>query len=535
MRAKVSPRGEGEARGRVKSSRKLPPPILSARCVKAGSIPTEELKSTLTPPPSKSAAVQKADVAQVALDSGTLSPNAANGADEECLAPANHAMTPTLCARERFSNGVGHRLGVTQWLNADSNPSNGTDHLKAVTHAPPVGSTSSPESANAIASPTIALPTPPLSPGSANTVASPIYRLPTSPLPPEPTTLAMSPTSLMSVPPFSSESLKAQASPIPELPTPPLSPEPTTIYSLPKLAVSVPPFSEFDHCTCDAHTDNVELAPHHTDAINEIREQWRRRQAWHQQEKSLTLSAKAMCRRLVAKGEEKAELKDADALYAAMLGKGAHPLSEVAFGATFPIIEARDCIERHRKAVEKRLAKLAASLPIAEFIKTDQMRGVGIGSLAAVIGEAGDLGAYANPAKLWKRMGLAVMPDGRQRRIAGAAALLHGYSPRRRSVMWNIGDCIVKAGGPLRQLYDERKAVEHAKATAEGLTVAPAAKIPKASADLFRSEGHVHNRAKRYVEKRVLLLLWRAWRVQGAAVSRNSEPVRVEVEEALVA
>lgn len=264
--------------------------------------------------------------------------------------------------------------------------------------------------------------------------------------------------------------------------------------------------SEGGHSSREHHSFTASLAP----TIDEIREQWRRRQSWHRAEKSLTLAAKAMCRRLVAKGEEKAELKEADSLYSAALGKGAHPLSDVAFGAIFPIIEARDGMEKHRKAVEKRLAKLANGLPIAPFVES--MRGVGIGSLAAIVGEAGDLSMYANPAKLWKRMGLAVMPDGRQRKVAGAAAMEHGYSPQRRSVMWNIGDCIVKAGGPLRELYDARKLVEHEKAKAEGLTVAPAGKIPKKDADKYRSEGHIHNRSKRYVEKRVLLLLWREWR-----------------------
>ena len=278
-----------------------------------------------------------------------------------------------------------------------------------------------------------------------------------------------------------------------------------------RFARGLPTFlSEVGQLANDIHASLADLAPSHLQAIDEIREQWRRRQAWHRAEKSLTLAAKAMCRRLVAKGEEKAELKEADSLYRAAIGKGEHPLSDIAFGAIFPIIEARDSIEKNRKAVEKRLAKLASTLPVAPVIES--MRGVGIGSLAAIIGEAGNLGNYSNPAKLWKRMGLAVMPDGRQRKIAGAAALLHGYSPQRRSVMWNIGDCIIKAGGPLREIYDARKEVEHAKAKAEGLTVCPANKIPKSAPEKYRSEGHIHNRAKRYTEKRVLVLIWKAWR-----------------------
>lgn len=223
--------------------------------------------------------------------------------------------------------------------------------------------------------------------------------------------------------------------------------------------------------------------------IAEIREQWRRRQAWHRAEKSLTLQAKALCRRLAEGGDK----KEADTIYKAALGKGSHAMADVALAAMLPLDEARKAIETHRKAVEKRLTKLAAGLPVAGWVES--VRGVGLLSLAAIVGEAGDLGAYANPAKLWKRLGLAVMPDGtRQRRIGGVDALDHGYSPARRSVVWNIGACIVKAGGPLKAVYDARKAYE---------------------AERVATKAHAHNRAQRYVEKRFLRDLWSVWRRGG--------------------
>lgn len=219
--------------------------------------------------------------------------------------------------------------------------------------------------------------------------------------------------------------------------------------------------------------------------IAELLEQWRRRQAWHRAEKSLTLQAKALCRRLVA--GDKAE---AEKVFAAAYGKGEHEMAEVAFAATVPLIDARKSIETHRKMVEKRLVKLAKSLPVAPYVES--VRGVGLLSLAAIVGEAGDLSNYSNPAKLWKRLGLAVMPDGsRQRRVSGEAAVEHGYSPARRAVVWNIGACIVKAGGPLKAVYDARKLYE---------------------ADRVATKGHAHNRAQRYVEKRFIRDLWAAWR-----------------------
>lgn len=223
--------------------------------------------------------------------------------------------------------------------------------------------------------------------------------------------------------------------------------------------------------------------------IAEIREQWRRRQAWHRAEKSLTLQAKALCRRL-AEGGDKGE---ADKIYRAAQGKGSHPMADVALAAMLPLDEARKTIEGHRRRVEKRLTELAKLLPVAAWV--EGTRGVGVLSLAAIVGEAGDLSNYANAAKLWKRLGLAVMPDGtRQRRIGGADALDHGYSPARRSVVWNIGACIVKAGGPLKAIYDARNVYE---------------------AERVATKAHAHNRAQRYVEKRFLRMLWSVWRNGG--------------------
>ncbi|MEZ2410557.1 hypothetical protein AB6806_27550 [Bosea sp. RCC_152_1] len=239
---------------------------------------------------------------------------------------------------------------------------------------------------------------------------------------------------------------------------------------------------EVDQTPCGSHEIIVDLAP----IIAEIREQWRRRQAWHRAEKSLTLQARALCRRLAEGGDK----KEAEAIYNAAFSKGAHEMAEIALAAIFPLTEARDGVEKHRKLVEKRLVKLAKELPVASWVES--VRGVGLASLAAIIGEAGDLSAYDNPAKLWKRMGLAVMPDGgRQRRIGGVEALDHGYSPARRSVMWNLGACIVKAGGPLKDVYDVRKLYE---------------------AERVETKMHAHNRAQRYVEKRFLRDLWSRWR-----------------------
>lgn len=225
----------------------------------------------------------------------------------------------------------------------------------------------------------------------------------------------------------------------------------------------------------------ADLAP----IIAEIREQWRMRQAWHRAEKSLTLQAKALCRRLTEDGDK----AEADRIYKAAIGKGEHPMADTAFAAIFPLVEGRKSVETARKQVEKRLGVLAADLPAAHWVAHTQ--GFGLLSLAAVVGEAGDLSDYPTVAKLWKRMGLAVMPSGRQRKVAGAEGIEHGYSPRRRVVLWAIGSSMIKTGGPYKAVYNERKEYESPR---------------------VETKMHAHNRAKRYMEKRVLRDLWAAWR-----------------------
>lgn len=144
------------------------------------------------------------------------------------------------------------------------------------------------------------------------------------------------------------------------------------------------------------------------------------------------------------------------------------------------------------------MEQLAVTLPVWPVFG-EPIRGFGPASLAAIIAEAGDLSMYANPAKLWKRMGLAVMDGVRQGGLPKSASkedwIAHGYNRERRSRMWNIGDAIIKGNreGEYRTLYLERKEFELARN--------PEMKPIKA-----------HRRAQRYMEKRLLRNLWQAWR-----------------------
>ena len=220
--------------------------------------------------------------------------------------------------------------------------------------------------------------------------------------------------------------------------------------------------------------------------IQEIKELHRKRVDFHRTEKATTLRIKAICRRLCDGDKQEAER-----LYKA-IWTGEHPLAPYAIEYTAPMIQARDVLEAERKRTEKQVEKLAKQLPVWDAFVKD-VRGVAPLSLGQIVGEAGDLGNYPTPAKLWKRMGLAVINGERQRKVSGAEALEHGYSPERRSVMYVIGDSIIKAGGEYAELYRERKETE-ARKVADG------------------TKALWHNRAKRYMEKRLLKDIWRAWR-----------------------
>lgn len=159
---------------------------------------------------------------------------------------------------------------------------------------------------------------------------------------------------------------------------------------------------------------------------------------------------------------------------------------------------------------EKHLTKLGGQFHVKEWL--DSVSGLSPRFLAMIVGEAGTgPGDFKSVSALWKRMGLAVINGERQRRVTGDMAIIHGYVARRRSLMWNIGESIIKQqvrnpkgedGKPLGdaqaigyfgQVYLERKAYELARA--DDITPILA-----------------HNRAKRYMEKRLLRELWKAWR-----------------------
>lgn len=209
---------------------------------------------------------------------------------------------------------------------------------------------------------------------------------------------------------------------------------------------------------------------------------------------------------------EKLDLRKAQAAYKRLLVEKQDPLFLTRVQRILtPFEEAK----KEQDRLAKEMGRLAKTLPVWPWV--EQQRGCGAPMLGKIIAEAGrDLGDYETPAKLWKRFGEHVV-NGQAPKPKRGEKL--GFSPYRRSVSFQLGDGMIKAGGttekdnlsPWKALYEHRKQYEVNRAEFEGKTVVPAAKISKKNADRFMSEGHVHNRAMKYMRKKFLEALWQEW------------------------
>ena len=234
--------------------------------------------------------------------------------------------------------------------------------------------------------------------------------------------------------------------------------------------------------------------------IGEISETKRRYDDLRQAHQRVLLQAMSVCRR-VSGGDKEAGAK----LYRA-------PTPEV-MAWLAPYHAAMEPLVQAIAIEEKKLAMLGGQLPVAGWAAG--VPGLSTRFLAMIVGECAARalddadrligpGEFKTVSALWKHMGLAVFDGERQRRVAGDAAILQGYVPRRRSLMWNIGESILKqqirnpkdgerhAVGPYGQLYIDRRAHEIAAGVERDCII--------------------HARAKRFIEKRLLRDLWAAWR-----------------------
>jgi hypothetical protein len=190
--------------------------------------------------------------------------------------------------------------------------------------------------------------------------------------------------------------------------------------------------------------------------------------------------------------------------------------------------QALKALEPTEKGYEKAMQKHAKELPkhIIEWLESEKCRGFGIMSLASIVAEAGDLATYSNPAKLWKRLGVAVIdgnaqghPKGfwkdeegieRGRKPSSEEWIEHGYCKKRRSLLWNVGASLIRALGWYKKcVYDPHKKNDRAKHPAPSPE-----QIKKELAAGRRpqyTDIHMHRRAQRVMEKRFIRDLWNIW------------------------
>jgi hypothetical protein len=251
---------------------------------------------------------------------------------------------------------------------------------------------------------------------------------------------------------------------------------------------------------------------------------WRTRQRWAKAEKSLLLQSKAYCRGWVEDGDK----EKAGKLYAAYVaGEDVDPALAALLA---PYSAAIALFAEQRNEIEKSLRKTARKLPVYPWIKSTF--GACDSTLAAIVGEAGNVGSYKSVSALWKRLGLAVFDGNRQGNTAGAenkakTFVEHGYSPVRRSVVWNIGNGLIGGMGrgprlapgedpsarddlsPYQKFFVERIRYEAERDPAHRRPDT----VKKDTGEVRESfSKHAANRAKRYVEKRFLRDLYAAWR-----------------------
>lgn len=264
--------------------------------------------------------------------------------------------------------------------------------------------------------------------------------------------------------------------------------------------------------------------------LSAIRELDRQRDDLLRAEGNMTRQVKAICRRAVdLRFEDVAKvratkMKQADSLYASLQGGDLDAATAIKVGSTMPLLDARKAIGAACSKVERLLVKQVQTLPVHESFVL-KVNGFGALGLGQIIGKCGDLNLYANPAKVWKRMGMGLVGNERQRKHLDAAkALEHGYSPRRRSTMFVIGDSMLKKQSPYRDLYLQRKEFEIAKAKAAGITIVKSGDDKPVAGSKTMSQMHVHRRAQRYMEKRLLRDLWRAWTGRGAEHTTTENP-----------
>lgn len=222
---------------------------------------------------------------------------------------------------------------------------------------------------------------------------------------------------------------------------------------------------------------------------------------------------------------DKIKVKAAKIVAKALSGKGCD-LPSVASDMEV-IAQSIEPLTTVRHECELTMRRIVRKLPIWESWGKG-VRGLGDLGMAVILAECGDLNKYANPAKVWKRLGLAPFEkDGQTKALSTwrksggltaeewADGKKTGYSPSRRAEIFScVGDPLFRQQtmitGPYRKIYDDRRA-----RTAE--THPDWTKL------------HSHNDGLRIMTKRLISDLWSEWR--RATTPMNSRDIVPAAEE----
>lgn len=195
-----------------------------------------------------------------------------------------------------------------------------------------------------------------------------------------------------------------------------------------------------------------------------------------------------------------------------------------------------DGFDKMQSSIEKPMVRLLESLPICSWIEQTNQRGISTQMAAVVVGEVGNFDDYSNPAKVWRRLGLApytfngktmmgsTWKSGRQGKLPAEEWSAFGYSPRRRSIAYLIGEGIVK------QNFDrDRKPLEYRL-----LYSAKKMLASELHPDWTLKRADLHGRL--LATKRLLRNMWRAWTGRGLDYGDLSDRLcDIESNSALVA
>ena len=199
------------------------------------------------------------------------------------------------------------------------------------------------------------------------------------------------------------------------------------------------------------------------------------------------------------------------------------PRIEMYRQAMSPLIE-----DRHR--LEKEMRRMARGLSVWESFAGD-VAGLGDLGLAVIVGECGDLVNYDNPAKVWKRLGLAPYNGKAASSWRGAKPGLTaeewtgmGYSPARRAEIYScVGDPLFRA----QTVASKRDGGGHSEIDTQKACAAPyrtvydARRARTAETHPDWTKAHSHNDALRIMTKALVRDLWCAW--NGRAVKTHGE------------